>query len=98
MPDVSKIKNDGSMQFKKDKYKIGWIEYIVEGEWLNGVPHGVCIVESKGYRGVATFTHGIIEHGGPGWWEDKDDGTRWSYEYYDNGEGKGVYRVYYSDT
>jgi hypothetical protein len=64
MPDVSEIKNDGSMQFKKDAYTSGGIEYTVEGEWLNGVPHGVCIVDSKDYRGVTTFTHGK-EHGGP---------------------------------
>ena len=52
------------MQFKKDKYKIGGTKWFVEGEWLNGVPHGVCIVESEHYRGVITFTHGK-EHGGP---------------------------------
>jgi hypothetical protein len=47
MPDVSIIKNDGTMQFKKDKYKYQGLEYTVEGEWLNGVPHGVCIVETE---------------------------------------------------
>jgi hypothetical protein len=46
------------MQFKKDKYKIGHTEYTVEGEWLNGVQHGLCILESQYGRGVHTFTHG----------------------------------------
>jgi hypothetical protein len=47
LPDVSEIKNDGSMQFKKDKYLVEGKEGTVEGEWLNGVPHGICIVESE---------------------------------------------------
>jgi hypothetical protein len=34
------------MQFKKDKYICDEKEYTVEGEWLNGVPHGVCIIET----------------------------------------------------
>ena len=69
----------------------------MEGEWLNGVPHGVCIVESQDHRGVSTFTHGK-QHGGPGWQENKKDGTRRSWEINDNGETKGVFREYYSDT
>jgi hypothetical protein len=64
LPDVSEIKNDGSMQFKKDTYRTRYgSELTVEGEWLNGVPHGVCIVESEYVRGVTTFTHGK-ERGG----------------------------------
>ena len=52
------------MQFKKDTYRISiGTEWTVEGEWLNGVPHGVCIVESEYVRGVTTFTHGK-ERGG----------------------------------
>ena len=66
------------MQFKKDKYKIGRTEYTVEGEWLNGVPHGVCIVEHEYERGVTTFTHGK-QRGGLKWWEYKEDGTRYSW-------------------
>ena len=55
------------MQFKKDTYLVNEREEItVEGEWLNGVPHGVCIVESEDCRGVITFTHGK-PHGGPRW-------------------------------
>ena len=81
------------MQFKKDKYE----NFIsVEGEWLNGKPHGVCIFEDKFNRGIATFTHGE-KHGGPKWEEFKELGIRWSYEYIDNGKEKGVYRVYQSD-
>jgi hypothetical protein len=97
MPDVSEIKNDGTMQFKKDKYLVGEKEFTVEGEWLNGVPHGVCIIETENFRGVHTFTHGN-DHGGPGWREYKNDGTRKSWEYESNGEVKGVYREYHSDT
>ena len=53
------------MQFKKDKHiMFGDEEWTVEGEWLNGVPHGVCIVDSQYFRGIITFTHGKI-HGGP---------------------------------
>ena len=53
------------MQFKKDKHIIfGDVECTVEGEWLNGVPHGVCIVDSEYLRGIVTFTHGKM-HGGP---------------------------------
>ena len=52
MPDASDIKFDGKMQFKKDKYILYGKEHTVEGEWLNGVPHGVCIFESKDIRGV----------------------------------------------
>jgi hypothetical protein len=52
MPDASDIKFDGKMQFKKDKYIHDGKEYTVEGEWLNGVPHGVCIIESKDRRGI----------------------------------------------
>jgi hypothetical protein len=68
MPDVSEIKNDGRIQFKKDKYIHNGREYTVEGEWLNGVPHGVCIIDSENYRGVYTFTHGRRQ-GGPYWFE-----------------------------
>jgi hypothetical protein len=59
------------MQFMKDKYIVlGDVECTVEGEWLNGVPHGVCIYETEYTRGIMTFTHGKI-HGGPSWREDK---------------------------
>ena len=47
------------MQFKKDKHIVlGFLEWTVEGEWLNGVPHGVCIVDNEYTRGIMTFTHG----------------------------------------
>jgi hypothetical protein len=70
------------MQFKKDKYIHNGIEYTVEGEWLNGVPHGVCIIDSENHRGVYTFTHGD-RNGGPYWFEAKESGNRHSYEYKD---------------
>ncbi len=75
MPDASDIKFDGKMQFKKDKYTYNEIEFTVEGEWLNGVPHGVCIIETEYKRGVYTFTYGKPEKG-PAWWENKENGTR----------------------
>lgn len=85
------------MQFKKDKHIYDGAEYSVEGEWLNGVPHGVCIIETNDKRGVFTFTHGK-PHGGPEWWEEKEDGTRVSWEYCDNDKSQGVYREYYCDV
>ncbi len=46
IPEITSIKNDGSMVFKKDKHiMFGEEEWTVEGEWLNGVPHGVCIFD-----------------------------------------------------
>jgi hypothetical protein len=51
------------MQFKKDTHKTPkGVKWTVEGEWLNGVPHGICIVESEYERGVYTLKHGKI-HG-----------------------------------
>jgi hypothetical protein len=38
----------------------------VEGPWLEGKPHGICIFEGEDHRGVATFTEGQV-HGGPFW-------------------------------
>ncbi len=63
------------MKFKKDTYILDGIEFTVEGEWLNGVPHGVCIVDTEYRRGVVTFTHGKWQ-GGPFWTETKDTGVR----------------------
>ena len=91
MPDASDIKFDGKMQFKKDKYIYDEEEITVEGEWLNGVPHGVCIIDREDRRGFYTFTHGK-PYGGPAWWENKDDGRRFSWEFDDNDECKGIYR------
>ena len=39
--------------------------FTVEGEWLNGKPHGICIVENRLVRGIMTFTHGKTD--GPAW-------------------------------
>ncbi len=47
IPEVPSIMYDGSMQFKKDMHIVDGEEWTVEGEWLNGVPHGVCIVDSE---------------------------------------------------
>ena len=44
--------------FKKDKYMVYGREWVVEGEWLEGKPHGVCIYDNEYERGVATFTRG----------------------------------------
>ena len=58
------------MHFKKDKYIYDEEEYTVEGEWLNGLPHGVCIIDKEDIRGVYTFTLGK-PYGGPAWCEIK---------------------------
>ncbi len=69
----------------------------MEGEWLNGLPHGICIIEDQEGRGVTTFVHGKIN--GPSWVELKEDGTRTSFEYMNeyDGEPKGFFRGYASD-
>lgn len=59
------MRYDGSMLFKKDNYN----GLTVEGEWLNGVPHGICIIDGNEVRGVMTFVHGKIK--GPYWMENK---------------------------
>ena len=69
----------------------------VEGEWLNGVPHGICIAENEELRGVMIFNNGKMD-GLPGWGENKKDGTRLSYEYVDDKDPKGLVRIYYSDN
>ena len=69
VPEISQIRNDGMLQFKKDTYIVqDFGEYTVEGEWLNGLPHGICIVEHVKQRGIMTFTHGKL-NGGPVWIE-----------------------------
>ena len=65
---MSQIWFDGKIQFKKDKFIFLGIETTVEGEWLNGKPHGICIIENEGARGVYTFAHGKPD-GGPCWVE-----------------------------
>ena len=69
------------LQFKKDSYITkGFKKLTVEGEWLNGVPHGICIVENEKYRGIMTFIDGKV-NGGPSWLEinDIEKGVRKSY-------------------
>ena len=83
--------------FKKDTYKVkGMEEWVVEGEWLEGKPHGVCIYDGKNSKGVATFTRGQL-HGGPRWGESKILGSRYSSECIMDGKGVVVYREYNSD-
>jgi hypothetical protein len=74
------------------------VTWTVEGEWLKGLPNGVCIVESDRLRGVVTFTRGKAA-GGPIWYEDKASGVRVSVEYSGGEEGKarGIKRVYEND-
>ena len=68
-PDFSKIRYDGTIQFKKDFYEIQFdgsrCKLTVEGEWQNGKPHGICIVTHRRFRGIMTFSHGITD--GPAW-------------------------------
>ncbi len=59
LKEIGKIKYDGGIIFKKDIFvNDDWHYGTVEGEWLDGVPHGICIVDNKSYRGVITFVHG----------------------------------------
>ncbi len=83
------------MQFKKDTYIVEDEKFSVEGEWLNGLPHGVCIVDNEYYRGVFTFTNGKWL-GGPWWMEYKDTGFRESVEYFNNeNKSRGLRRRYF---
>ena len=78
MPKISSIKYDGKQKFKKDKFIDEHdIEYTIEGEWLDGVPHGICILENEDIHGIYTFTKGKV-HGGPSWFQIKENGTRFS--------------------
>ena len=43
----------------------------MEGEWLNGKPHGICIVTNRKMRGIMTFTHG--EPDGPAWLDEGEE-------------------------
>ena len=51
---------------------------MVEGEWLNGVPHGVCIIENEESKGIITFSQG--KHCGPQWFDSKVPGNRYTLE------------------
>ena len=73
-PDFSKIRSDGTFQFKKDTYEkeiYDQTKFTVEGEWLNGKPHGICIVTNRKMRGIMTFTHG--EPDGPAWLDEGEE-------------------------
>ena len=94
MPDISQIWFDGKIQFKKDEYIFeNGSKYIVEGEWLNGVPHGICIVENHEGRGVLVFTHGN-PNGAPGWAELKNEPIIMSMEKTSEAGNKGIIRLY----
>ena len=94
---MSQIWFDGKIQFKKDKFIVLGKEGTVEGEWLNGKPHGICIFENEKWRGVMTFTHGKAD-GAPCWVEKiKEDGIRASYEYFHEEEPYGIVRLYNND-
>ena len=58
-PEFSSLKYDGKRQFKKDKFiDEDDVERTIEGEWIDGVPNGICIYENKYARGIITFTRG----------------------------------------
>jgi hypothetical protein len=69
-------------------------ETSVEGPWVDGKPHGLCIFERKREMGILTFTHGKV-HGGPGWTQDSD--KRVTFESVINGEPSGIVKLYCSD-
>ena len=59
LPEISSMKYDGRQVFKKDKFTTeDGIECTVEGEWLDGVPNGICIFDAEKNRGIITFTKG----------------------------------------
>lgn len=62
---------------------------MVEGEWLNGQPHGICIVETDETRGILVFTHGN-PFGAPGWVELKNHGIITSAEIATKTGGCGI--------
>ena len=67
-PEFSSLKYDGKRQFKKDKFiNEDGDEWTIEGEWIDGVPNGICIFEKERSRGITTFIKGK-RHGGPAWW------------------------------
>ena len=66
---------------------------MVEGEWLNGVPHGICIVEDHQARGVLVFTHGNPK-GAPGWIENKAEEAILSFEKGNEPGNRGIIRMY----
>jgi hypothetical protein len=88
---------DGSIIFKKDNYETDEEDHvaIVEGEWINGVPHGPCIVESEQGRGIMTYSHGKVA-GGPSWFET-DDGTRMVFENFDLDNPSELFREFNND-
>jgi hypothetical protein len=68
----------------------------VEGPWVDGKPHGLCIVEGEAWRGVGTFTHGQL-HGGPCWYQNIINGARGTFESMRHGRPVGIERRYHSD-
>jgi hypothetical protein len=100
MPDISKIRYDGAYQFKKDTYEIkikdyGIRKFHVQGEWLNGKPHGLCIVTRRGYKGIMTFTHGVSD--GPGWLDELSESIHSFTKYDSEGEFDFGLERYYND-
>ncbi len=99
LPEFSKIWCDGKIQFKKDKYEFDGMKMEVEGEWLDGKPHGMCIFNiekqsefDEGQRGVLIFTHGNPVEA-PCWVENKKDKSRASFEtFFGKGEN-GIARM-----
>ena len=68
----------------------------MEGPWVDGKPHGICILEAEKGRGVGTFTHGEL-HGGPCWKQDIEDGKRVTIESMRHGKPVGTMREYNND-
>jgi hypothetical protein len=90
-------KLSGNFAFKKAKHPVEWFggDCEVEGPWVDGKPHGLCIVQGEHERGVGTFTHGQL-HGGPFWLQD-NDGYRNTYESMRHEQPVGIKRWYYSN-
>jgi hypothetical protein len=100
VPDFSSIWFNEKQRFKQDKHVVTRFGkqhvWTVRGEWLNGVPHGVCMYEGENDSGVATFTKGEL-HGGPHWYQRKSNGIRESFECMHHGDSAGVVKWYCND-
>ena len=97
-PSIEEFKFSDKFVFKKAKHPVKFLggDYEVEGPWVDGKPHGVCIVEGQYTRGVGTFTHGQL-HGGPCWRHWIEYGGRDTLESMRHGQPVGIGRGYRSD-
>jgi hypothetical protein len=61
LPEISVIKYNGNIKFKKGTTTVDGTTSSVEGEWLNDRPHGICIVDNDIIRGIMSFNNGKVD-------------------------------------